>query len=462
MKRILCIWLLVLLLIPLPAHAASTVRLSIDDQNLYAGMTKTYSQGYTPTVANGVVTIVLPLITSGSIAGDIIRATPNLGSAEGSPFVFGNYQQSVALTNQVVNNGGGTINAYYVRFDFALAAGRKNGVFPIETKIEATDTNGEPIEQSFTTYVTIADGKSAAETDTGQASQPAGSGGPSASKPVLMVTACDVKPTVLKGDESFGIDLSIKNVGRRTAHNIRISIAGEDPNIVLLDDFGAQYLQALASGKENAFAFDMRVLPMALGGMHVMTVTIQYESTDNAAFTETAQFRIDVEQPLDLSYDPIKLPEKITSGESFTVPIGVYNAGLSAIYNVKCTLEVPGLIAASTYLGNLAPEETAEKSMSIFATTIDSTNRYGTSFGYYIISYEDADGTPHSESGELTIEILEPVKVTDEEKKAAEEKAEEQATLSQWWVSLLIGLAIIAILAAVIIVGKFSRMMKMR
>lgn len=461
MKRILCILLLVLLLLPLPAQAASTVRLSIDDQNLYVGMEKTYSQGYTPTVANGVATIVLPLITSGTIADDTIRATPNLGSAEGSPFVFGNYQRSISLSNQSINNGTGTINCYYVRFELALAAGRKNGVFPVVIDIEAFDANGDEIEQSFTTYVTITDGSTTA--DAGQSSPSGGvSGGPSASKPVLMVTSCTVKPSELQVNERFGIDLTIQNVGRRTAHNIRVSIESDDPNIILLDDFGAQYLRALASNKENSFAFDMRVLPMALGGIHVMTIKIQYESTDNAAFVETAQFRIDVEQPMVLTFDEIKLPEKATSGESFTLPVAAYNAGLSHIYNVKCSLEVPGLIAASAYLGNLAPEETAEKSMAVFVTTIDSTTRYGTSYGYCLFSYEDADGIEYADMRELTIDILEPVKLTDEEKKEAEEKAEEQATLSQWWVSLLLGLAIIAILVAVIIVGKFSRMMKMR
>ena len=58
--------------------------------------------------------------------------------------------------------------------------------------------------------------------------------------------------------------------------------------------------------------------------------------------------------------------------------------------------------------------------------------------------------------------LLEPVKITDVEKEKLEEEAKEQETLSQWWVSLLFGIAIIAVLVAVIIVGKFSRMMKLR
>ena len=78
------------------------------------------------------------------------------------------------------------------------------------------------------------------------------------------------------------------------------------------------------------------------------------------------------------------------------------------------------------------------------------------------LTYEDATGRAYWESMDLSMEILEPVKITDEEQEKLEEEAKEQETLSQWWVSLLFGIAIIAVLVAVIIVGKFSRMMKMR
>ena len=79
-----------------------------------------------------------------------------------------------------------------------------------------------------------------------------------------------------------------------------------------------------------------------------------------------------------------------------------------------------------------------------------------------MFTYEDAKGEQYQESVEVKIEILEPVKVTDEEKKKAEEEAKEQKSLSQWWISLLFGLAIIAVLTSIIIIARFSRMMKMR
>jgi hypothetical protein len=439
--------------------ADSTVILGIDDANLYDGMTKTYSQGYTPTVANGVATIVLPLVTNGSISGSTIVATPNLGNVESSPFVFGNYQKTVSLGTQSINNGTGTAECYYVRFDLSLTSARKNGSYPVVITIEGTDLSGNKIEQNFTMYVTITDGTTdSGTTDNGSS----GGSGVTASKPVLVVTACSASPDTLESGDTMQVDLTVKNVGRRTAHNIRVNVTSDDNNIVLLDEYSAPYLRGLASGKEAEFVFEMQALPKALGGMHTMTIATTYESSSNVSFTETATFRVTVNQPILFSHDKVELPKNITSGESFSLPVNVYNTGLTAIYNVKCTLEVPGLIAASAYLGNLEPQKSSDKTMSIFATTIDSSTKYGTTYGACVFTYEDAKGEQYQESVEVKIEILEPVKVTDEEKKKAEEEAKEQKALSQWWISLLFGLAIIAVLTSIIIIARFSRMMKMK
>mgnify|MGYP000888403351 FL=1 len=460
MKRWLMGLFILLLAVPAIALAdTSTVILGIDDANLYDGMAKTYSQGYSPTVANGVATIVLPLVTTGSISGSTIVATPNLGNVESSPFVFGNYQKSVPLGTQSVNNGTGTAECYYVRFDLALASDRKNGSYPVIITVEALDLSGNTISQNFTTYVTITDGTSDTKTESSNGSS---TGGVSASKPVLIVAACSASPDTLESGDTIHVDLTIKNVGRRTAQNIRVQVSSDDANIVSVGEFSAPYLAGLARTKEADFSFDMQVLPMALGGMHTMTITISYESSDNVAFTETAAFRVTVNQPILFSHDKVELPEKVTSGESFSFPVNVYNTGLTTIYNAKCSIEVPGLIAASAYLGNLEPQQSADKTMSVFATTIDSSTKYGTTYGACVFTYEDANGVQYQENADVKIEILEPVKVTDEEKKKAEEEAQEQKSLSQWWISLLFGLAIIAVLTAIIIIAKFSRLMKLR
>lgn len=438
-----------------PAPVPSSLR--IDSQNLYDGMAATYAQGYAPTVSGGKATIILPLLCSGQLAGDSLVATPGLGSTQDSPFVFGNYQQIVPLSTQSVNGGKGQVQAYYVRFDLALSSARINGVYPVVITVEAFDTAGNELREEFTTYVTISDGQ-----DPPKETVSTGSSGPTASKPVLVVTACDLSKTTLQVGDTLQVNLTADNLGRRTANNIRATIVSDDANIVLLNDFSAQYERALASGDSVSFSFELQVLPLAVGGMHTMTIQLSYEGPDNSGYTENAVFRCMVEQKAALEYDVVKLPESATSGDSFSIPVSAYNPGTATVYNVRFTLHVDGLIAATAYLGNLAPEESADKMMEVFATTLSGTEKYGQTYGMCELRYEDAMGQEYWESIDLTMNLLEPVKITDVEQEKLEEEAKEQETLSQWWVSLLFGIAIIAVLVAVIIVGKFSRMMKMR
>ena len=62
----------------------------------------------------------------------------------------------------------------------------------------------------------------------------------------------------------------------------------------------------------------------------------------------------------------------------------------------------------------------------------------------------------------MSTEIKQPVIAG--EKTEAEEKAEQEQkrAMSPWWVSALVAFAIIAAVVALIVVGKFARMMKMK
>lgn len=78
------------------------------------------------------------------------------------------------------------------------------------------------------------------------------------------------------------------------------------------------------------------------------------------------------------------------------------------------------------------------------------------------LSYTDDAGETHTVEQQLLTEIRQPVIAG--EKTEAEKKAEEEQkrAMSQWWISALVAFAIISIVVALIVVGKFTRMMKMK
>jgi len=59
---------------------------------------------------------------------------------------------------------------------------------------------------------------------------------------------------------------------------------------------------------------------------------------------------------------------------------------------VKCTLEVPGFIAASAYLGKLEPQQSSDKTMPVFAATINSSTKNGASYSACVCTNEGVNG----------------------------------------------------------------------
>ena len=77
--------LLLTVLTPAQAYAADQL-LVIDTGHLYAGMDKTYGQGYAPQVSAEEAVIRMPLIVSeiyqGTVQGGAIMVSPNLGDPQ--------------------------------------------------------------------------------------------------------------------------------------------------------------------------------------------------------------------------------------------------------------------------------------------------------------------------------------------------------------------------------------------
>ena len=143
------------------------------------------------------------------------------------------------------------------------------------------------------------------------------------------------------------------------------------------------------------FASDKTVF----AGRHGLTVSLSYEDKFGNTYGDAVPLQISVTQASSIGFDEMKLPETLTSGETFTQPVCVYNTGYAPVYNVRCTLRMDGLIAASAFLGTLEPQQSADKAVSVFVTTLSGKEKYGESYGELVISYEDMAGEEHTEIG---------------------------------------------------------------
>lgn len=435
---------------PLPGQP-----LEIDTGYIYTGMDTSYAMGYMPKIAGGQAVIVLPLL--GETLGNVIRVIPEI-STDG-PFVYGNYQFDVYKTTETALNAVGFSTerqVFLVSLALNLSPSRYNGTYPVTFDVQYTDVNGESQSQSFTLQVAITDGASKSTSSGG------GGGQQSVRKPVLQLVSSAVTPESVDGAGEVLLTVTLQNVGNRDATNLHVTAQSQDSDVLMTSDLNGVFLTGLAMQGTVEGSFTFAVNERTLSGSHYLTVQATYEDKYGGSYTDAWQFRVNVTQPVKLGFDQMKLPESITSGESFTQMLYVYNPSQAPAYQVQATLTVDGLVCASAYLGTIEAQGSAGKEMSIFATTLSGSQRYGESYGMLEISYQDEQGEWFVLTQDLDITIEEPKPITDEEKEKQEAEQKEQQTLSQWWVSLLIAIAAILVLLSLIIISKFTRMLKMR
>ncbi len=440
MKRIgklLCLLTaIVTLTTAMPLIGRAQTGLSIESTKVYDGMGKSYSQGYMPKVANGKALIILPL--TGDTQGDRITVTPQIDT-EG-PFVYGNYQFNVNKENGI----------FLIKLNLPLKENRKNGLYPVIFNIKYDmPTNpsdeiaeGEQTQQSFTVYVSITDGKK-----TSGAAE-------------LFITDYKTTPKKVAGGDDFEVSVTLQNIGGSAAKKIRLTYDGTEGesgkaltpknplNTIRVDD--------LLPGKSTTVKFKMTASKDAIAGCQTFTVAVTYNGGE---FTQ--KLTVDVVQPLDISVEEIQIPQEVISGESVMMPISILNKGKSAIYDVTCKLEMDGCYGSSVYIGEVQAGTTGYVEMKVFIGTLSQGSLYGSTYGELHITYKEADGSEYTDTTELRTTIIEPVK--DEDAIAANAEATPQVQpVSQWYVSVIVGVAVIAIAVAVIMIASYERKLKLK
>ena len=431
---------------PTPTPPPVAGQLTIDSHTLYPGMALTYAQGYVPTILNGRVYIVLPLL--GQTYDGRVTVTANLGETQDSPFIYGNYSQTAAGYGK-----------YVFGLEIPLLAERYNGTYSVELRADYLDVTGKQASQTFPVYVTITDGKTPPDPNEVPRQE--------VEKPELFISACKVEPETVGGEEAFSVAVTIDNIGAIRARSVRLSYGSEAAGIVPAETNNALHLDNIASEDSAEVTFRMKTTKDVLAGQQPFYITLDYADLYGGVYTNTRTFLIQVTQPAVMGYDSVSLPKEIAAGETVSLPANVFNLGKSTLRNVTVTLSGAGLFpTSSVFLGDIPPGEAGYGEMKVFigmlSMTEGYTESYGPTTGVYTVSYRDDQGVNHAEETQVSTEIKQPV--IEGEKTEAEKQAEAEAkrAASQWWISVLVAFAAISIIVAVIVVNKFARMMRMK
>lgn len=412
--------------------------LRVDSDTLYPGMDKTYSEGYLPKIENGRVEIVLLLV--GETADGRVTLTADLGSTADTPFVYGNYTQTVS--------GSGS---YVFTFSIPLQKERVNGIYPIAFEARYLDSGGEATERIFTVFVTVTDGRTA-----GAEAAPARE---TAQLPELFIADCAITPSAITGGEGFSVTVSIENIGNIRAKRVKLLYSGEE-GIIPADVNGALLLDDIRSGKSASATVEFTTAPDIIAGNRTFSVTLEYGDAYGESYSSTRSFLISVSQPLRITFDSISAPKEVTSGEVISFPANVFNIGKTTLRNVTVTAEGRGLYPiSSVFLGDIRPGESGSGELEIFVGSLSSSGTggaYGQTSGSYTVTCLDDGGNEYVETVPFSFTILEP----DEAATAPVEEEPEPAL--QWWVAVLVAAAVICVIVAVTVVAKVLRAVRIR
>lgn len=460
MKRSCVLLVVLLLLAALPVTALAEgeeaeVHFSIDNEHVYGGMDKAYKDGYTPTVANGVATIVLPLLASGDVEGHEITVTPGLGDTSSSPFVYKNYQTTVSLQENAVGDGSVTFSSYLVVFELALSADRVNGVYPVSIDIQAQTVAGDSVSASFTCYVTITDGtdpNAEPSTEQSQAAQ---------SQPKVIVSSYSISASPVEAGSEFTTVITLNNTSEKySVRNMTVTISCDSGNFVLLNDTNVIYINKLAKGATTDIELHYQTDLETPSQRYAISLAMEYDNSDAQTLSSSGTVLVEVSQPLRVELELPKIAEQVNAGDTMPLSFQVMNLGRSAVYNVRIELSAPGLIPTNTaFIGTMEAGMSAMTDMSVFVGTKNMTegyegeDKYGYTKGVFTLIYEDEKGTEYTQDTEFYTTIEEPVIAAA----ATDNDEEQQETAGQWWISILAGGLIVAGLAVLLVMRARRR-----
>ena len=374
MRKMICMFL-ILLSLTVTAQAVE-----IDPHTQMDGMSKTWYQGYAPTIKNHIMTICLPLQADdceGTVKVSIALDDPNVFLLTGQP-----REVTVSKKNGV----------YPVKLTLALERYRRNGDYPATITIK--DEKGAVVTMPY--IIRIRDGYASHET----------------MEPVIS----DVTGDLNVGSEG---SLSLTITNPTTTQSImdgEITVTDASGEILMSGSNRVQVNEILP-GKSETVTIPMTVKGNASISQHTLEAKLTYKVLGKDAEWKES-FTVPVTQAIRLEQGGVQLPTAI-AGELSNMTLPLMNMGKGELQNVLVKLEMDGVLdAQSVLVGTLAPGETKQAKL----TLTPRLNSVGTHSGLVTITCEDDYGNAFSQTLEVSLTVDEPLPEVDPQQEEEEEK----------------------------------------
>jgi hypothetical protein len=442
---------------PEPTAKEQTL-LYIDNRSLYEHMDRTYSQGYRPTVKGGAATVVLPLLCRGELRDNSLRARAVFDP--GGPFAAKNYEQTVELKEHKVNGGKQKTAGYCAIFTLELEKDRLNGSYPVTINVSGTDIHGAEIQQDFTLFVSITDGKDPNATPAPEPAPTPEPEPPVVLGPKVLIESCtaisleeDGEPGTVNAGDRVRVTVTLVNTsGSQGLENMAVTAASPGEGFALLSPSESVYVGDLAAGGRTQVVYDYQVSPETAAGQYAIPISYDFAYNKGETGSGSGSARVNISQPLEMEFSLGRMPGEAVVSDVIEVNIQAINLSHAKAYNVRAAIEGDGLLPSGTaFIGDLEGGAMGEKPLEITITGLtESETPYGPTGGTVTYLYEDRDGAEFTQTGSFTLDVKSPF--------SENTPADEKEDPGQFWIVLgAVGVAVLGLLGALIWKGARRR-----
>ena len=383
MRKTICILLTMLLVLSMSVTAFAA-EFEIDQHSTMDGMSRSWYQGYAPSISYHKMTICLP-IQAESCVGDI---TVSLALDDPSVFLLTSEPKAVTVSPKD--------GIYPVKLVLPLEQYRRNGDYPATITLQGTDGNGKEIVETMPYIIRIRDGYGSHET----------------LEPVIsdVVGELDVGT-----DGSLSLTITNPTITQSIMEGeITLTDASGD---ILMSGSNRFVIPEILPGKSETVTIPMTVKGNAAISQHTLEVKLSYSCLGKSAeWKET--FTVPVTQAIRLEQGGVQLPTAI-AGELGNMTLPLMNMGKGELQNVLVKLEIDDVLdAQSVLVGTLAPGETKQAKLT-FTPKLDSV---GTHTGMVTVLCEDAYGNAFTQTLDVTLIVDEPIPEVELQQEEEKEK----------------------------------------
>ena len=438
-----------------PSGTQIPTSLEIDTENIYEGMDKAYEDGYVPKIQNGMMYLVLPLLSNGEIYKDEIKVSLDLGASSSSPFEIANYEKTFELEKIKPKNSEEKVELFLVTFDVKLSSSRTNGVYPVTVNVSGYDDSGAAINCTYTLYVTITDGKSSEPAQTYVETPTA--------EPVVFISNSVMIPGEAMAGEEFTLTLTLKNsLTTKSVKNMLVKVDTGNLHINLLEDTNIFQIDKIDAGGETTLTLRFGTDASIPAGKYTLNFTFHYDSSKTLSLSSSGTAIVEIKQPANMELVMPRFAQSVTVGETIPLSLQVMNMGRDKMYNVRCVVSGYGFAPANTgYIGAMDAGSSATTEVELYIIALnaskgnESGSQYGDTVGTITLIYEDESGQEFSQETQFETTVNRPIVEIPQTDTAAGE--EEKAT-GQWWITVMIlGGVIVAAGIGIIITKRESK-----